>query len=101
MLELQKHASWSTAQPSLFHFRTYARQEVDIVLEKRSGAVVGVEVKAAASVSSSDFKGLRVLQETTGPRFSRGIVFYSGGTIVPFGGGMYAVPYTFLAQPAT
>jgi len=60
-MELTKLASWSRARPDLYHFRSVARNEVDIVLERRDGSVVGVEVKAAASVGSSDFSGLRAL----------------------------------------
>lgn len=37
--------------------------EVDLLLERRSGEVVGIEVKSAATVSPADFKGLRALAE--------------------------------------
>lgn len=58
-MEMKKQAAWNTARPALYHFRTSDGYEVDMVLEKRSGAVVGVEVKAAATVGPRDFKGLR------------------------------------------
>jgi predicted AAA+ superfamily ATPase len=54
--------------------------------------VVGVEVKSAATVSAADFKGLRTLAEAAGRRFRRGIVLYTGTEIVPFGGGLFALP---------
>lgn len=38
---------------------------------------VGIEVKASSTVGASDFKGLKVLQETTGRRFHRGVVLYT------------------------
>jgi len=47
---------------------------VDVVLEDRTGKIVGIEVKAGASVAAQDFKGLRALAEITGKRFHRGIV---------------------------
>ena len=96
--ELLKHASWSTSRPALFHFRTQSRQEVDVVLEKRNGAIVGVEVKAAATVNAADFKGLKTLREAAGERFQRGIVFYSGDVTVAFGEQLFAVPLSFLWQ---
>ncbi len=40
VMELRKQASWSKTQPELFHFRTQAGREVDIVLEDRSGRII-------------------------------------------------------------
>jgi predicted AAA+ superfamily ATPase len=94
--ELDKDASWSETRPRLFHFRTHARQEVDLVLESPAGRVVGVEVKAARSVGPGDFAGLRSLAENAGSRFLRGVVFYSGDQVVPFGSGLHAIPLSLL-----
>ena len=90
--ELFKQISWSKINPGLFHFRTLTGQEVDIVLESPSGDLVGIEIKAGASVNAADFKGLRVLAEETGKRFRRGVVLYQGRETVPFGKGLHAVP---------
>ena len=49
-------------------------QEVDIVLERDDGMIVGVEVKASATVKSSDFGGLRTLAEACKNRFAYGVV---------------------------
>jgi predicted AAA+ superfamily ATPase len=65
---------------------------VDLVLERRGGAVVGIEVKSAATVTAADFKGLRSLAEAAGRRFRRGLVLYTGTEIVPFGAGLFALP---------
>jgi predicted AAA+ superfamily ATPase len=91
-MELQKQSTWSETQPRLFHFRTQAGQEVDIVLEDAAGRVVGVEVKAAATVGARDFRGLRALEEATSGRFQRGILLYTGRTSVPFGRNLQALP---------
>lgn len=96
-MELVKLSSWSQTQPTLFHFRTTAQQEVDLVLESPSGHIVGVEVKASATVGPSDFKGLRALAEMGGKeRFVRGLVLYTGDQIVPFGENLAAVPLASL-----
>jgi predicted AAA+ superfamily ATPase len=95
-MELRKHAGWGEMRPQLFHFRTQNGQEVDIVLEETGGRLVGVEVKAAATVSSSDFKGLRALSEAVKTRFVRGVVLYSGKEVVPFGANLFAVPLSLL-----
>jgi len=90
--ELRKQISWSEAHPSLFHYRTHAGQEVDLVLEDARGRVVGIEVKSAASASASDFQGLRTLAETAGKAFVQGIVLYLGSAKVPFGPHLSALP---------
>lgn len=103
-MELTKQISWSAAAPTLYHFRTHDGDEVDLVLERRSGALVGVEVKSAATVTAGDFKGLRSLAETAGRRFHRGLVLYTGTEVVPFGPRLHAVPIDALwrwgARPA-
>ncbi len=91
-LELSKQAGWSEVRPRLFHYRDVANHEVDIVLERPSGQLVGVEVKAASSVEAKDFRGLRALAEATGEQFQRGVVLYSGDQIVPFAANLFAVP---------
>ena len=90
--ELRKQVTWSTIEPDLFHFRTLAGQEVDVVLESPSGDLVGIEIKASASVNATDFKGLRVFAEETGKRFRCGVLLYQGHEIVPFGKNLHAVP---------
>jgi predicted AAA+ superfamily ATPase len=91
-MELVKQASWSADPPALYHFRTHEGDEVDLVLERRGGALVGIEVKSAARVTAADFKGLRTLAAIAGRRFRRGIVLYTGAEIVPFGAGLFALP---------
>jgi predicted AAA+ superfamily ATPase len=91
-MELVKQAGWSAVRPRFFHFRASHGPEVDIVLENRQGKVVGIEVKSAATVTATDFKGLRLLQEAAGKRFHRGIVLYTGAEVVPFGSNLHAVP---------
>lgn len=76
--ELLKQITWSETRPSLYHFRTHAGREVDFVLESRDGRLVGIEVKAAGTVSQKDFDGLKFLRDVSGKRFHRGILLYTG-----------------------
>jgi predicted AAA+ superfamily ATPase len=99
--ELRKQATWGRTRPQLFHFRTQAGHEVDLVLEDAAGHLVGVEVKASATVTSSDFKGLRALREMTGDRFRRGIVLYTGGETVGVEMNLSAMPMASLWSPLT
>ena len=91
-MEIEKQIGWSRVSPTVFHFRSHAGDEVDLVLELRSGIVAGVAVKSAATVTASDFKGLRTLADAVGARFHRGIVLYTGREVVPFGSRLFAVP---------
>lgn len=91
-MELKKQTEWSAARAELFHFRMPTGQEVDVVLENEAGDLVGVEVKASATVGPSDFKGLRSLAELAGKRFRRGVLLYTGREAVPFGPNLYALP---------
>jgi predicted AAA+ superfamily ATPase len=74
------------------HFRDKDGYEVDIVLEHAAHEIVGVEVKASATVTNKDFKGLRKLKQASGKRFALGVVLYDGETTAGFGDGFYAVP---------
>ncbi|MDX2179188.1 MAG: ATP-binding protein [Bryobacteraceae bacterium] len=93
VMELTKQASWSKRPPGLFHYRSLAGQEVDILVESPAGQVVGIEVKAAASVGAQDFRGLKSLAEAIGKKFHRGIVLYAGDEAVAFGDRLWAVPW--------
>ena len=95
-MEFRKQSGWSRTQPGLFHWRTAGQQEVDLLLEDAGGRLVGIEVKASGTASSSDFKGLRALSEATGDRFVRGVVLYAGSQTIPFGERLHAVPLSAL-----
>ncbi len=90
--ELLKYCTWSDRRYAMCFYRDKSQREVDFVLEDAQGNLVGIEVKAAASVGSGDFAGLRQLAAATGDRFAAGIVLYDGDTTLPFGPKFWAVP---------
>ena len=90
--ELRRQASWRSAPTDFFHFRDRDDFEVDIVLEQGPSAVAGVEVKAAATVTEGDLRGLRKLRDAAGKRFASGIVLYDGSATIAFGDRLHAVP---------
>ena len=89
--ELRRQASWQEEAIAFYHFRDKDGAEVDIVLERGGHQVAGVEVKASATVTAADFRGLRKIQDTTEPRFAGGVVLYDGETSAGFGERLYAV----------
>jgi uncharacterized protein len=50
VMELASQLTWSQERGRLYHYRTKDKQEVDAVIETPDGRVIGVEVKAGATV---------------------------------------------------
>jgi predicted AAA+ superfamily ATPase len=96
VMEIRKQLGWSAVDARASHYRSHDSGEVDLVLEDRTGATVGIEVKAAATIRSEDFRGLRRLAERRGPRWVRGVLLYLGQESVPFGERLAAAPVTAL-----
>lgn len=94
--ELRKQLTWSKTRPTMFHYRTSTGHEVDLVLEARGGRVVGIEVKAAVTLTEDDFKPLRLFSEVTGKRFHRGVLLYMGSEPLGFGPKLHALPVSAL-----
>lgn len=90
--EVARQITWQDNAPRQYHYRDRDGREVDIVLERRDGTVVAIEVKSAASASPSDFRGLRHLRDRLGDRFKAGVLLYTGPSTVPFGDRLAAVP---------
>lgn len=94
--EILKLLSWSDMRVLHYHFRDQQMREVDIVLERDDGRIVGIEVKAGATVAKGDFSGLRALAEACGDRMAFGAVLYDGATTIPFGDRLAAIPISAL-----
>ena len=89
--ELERQGSWYEQPLTFWHYRESGR-EVDVIVERPSGEIVGVEVKASATVRPGDFAGLRHLRERVGERMVCGVVLYAGAYTLPFGERLWAVP---------
>lgn len=96
--ELKRQAVCQEAPMEFFHYRDKDQAEVDVVIERGAREVVGVEVKAAATVTLSDFRGLRRLKKAAAARFVAGVVLYDGEISAGFGDGMFAVPIRRLVE---
>ncbi|NUM54727.1 MAG: ATP-binding protein [Candidatus Hydrogenedentes bacterium] len=95
--ELLKQLGWSNVRAQIHHFRSYSGEEVDFVLETPGQRkIVGIEIKASATVQASDFDGLKSLRAIIGNTFHRGVVLYAGDTLVPFAPDLFAVPIHYL-----
>ncbi len=94
--ELLKHGTTSDDDHRLFYYRDPDGFEVDVVVENAAGYVVGVEVKASATVTAQDLRGLRKLSAVAGDRFKMGVILYDGTETLPLGHGIWAAPISTL-----
>ncbi|MBU6245789.1 MAG: ATP-binding protein [Actinomycetales bacterium] len=94
--ELRRQSTWSVSRFNLHHFRDRNGKEVDIILENDERAIVGIEVKAAASAGPRDFTSLAFLRDNLGRRFRMGAVLYTGQAPVRFGERLWALPVSSL-----
>ena len=90
--EVLKQVSWmgTPAQPG--HWRTHDGDEVDLVLERDDGAIVGIEVKAGERVRDADFRSLRKLRDAFGARFLGGVVLHLGRHAYTHDDRLHALP---------
>ena len=85
-------AGWTDGDLRFHHYRDKDKLEVALVIV-RGREIWGIEVKASASVSPGDGRGLRRLAEACGSGFRGGIVLYDGNDVLPLGDeGLLAVP---------
>lgn len=94
--ELLKHASTAEGDYHLLYYRDAAKFEVDVVIENGAGLIVGVEVKASATVKERDLRGLKKLASLAGDQFKMGVLLYDGVETMPLGDGIWAAPLSTL-----
>lgn len=68
--EVIRLLTWSSVSAKLFHWRDSNTNEVDLVLERRDGSLIGIEVKAARVAKADHLAGLRELYKRYPSRFS-------------------------------
>ena len=94
--EILKVAAIRNDRININHYRDQDKTEVDFVIECAPGQIVGIEVKARATVRPNDFKGLKRLMEINGKQFSCGAVMYDGEKIQQLHPNMFAIPFKML-----
>lgn len=94
--ELLKQTTWAEADYQILYYRDADQYEVDFVVENSAGDIIGVEVKASATVTGKDLRGLKRLKELAGEAFKMGVIVYDGEETLPLGDRLYAVPLSSL-----
>ena len=94
--ELIRVLGWSSTSARIFHWRENDRYEVDLVIERRDGSLIGIEVKAARSATEAHASGLRRFRHRYQKNFVRGYVLHSGDTTTRFDDTIWALPFSAL-----
>ena len=91
--ELLKGLQYSLVPTRIFYYRTQDRREIDFIIERDAG-IIAIEVKCSKTIVKKDFKHIIDLKNFA-PNFKRGILFYLGEKVLPFGEDIFAVPVRF------
>lgn len=94
--ELLKATTTAQGEYHLMYYRDADKVEVDIVIESAIGQLMGVEVKAAATIKESDLRGLKKLATLAGDQFKMGVLLYDGDETLPLGNNIWAAPLASL-----
>lgn len=94
--EILKQTSLLYDTQGIYHYRDKDLNEVDVLIEYNNFSLIGIEIKASATVHMVDFRGLRKIASAEGDNFKLGLVMYDGDQVIPFGDRMFAVPISSL-----
>ena len=94
--ELLKHTTTADDDYQLMYYRDADKFEVDVIIENTAGHLVGVEVKAAATVKAGDLRGLKKFAALARGQFKMGVLLYDGTETMPLGDGIWAAPLSSL-----
>jgi predicted AAA+ superfamily ATPase len=90
--ELLKQTATAEGDYRMLYYRDHDQNEVDLVIEDAGGRLVGVEIKAAATVRENDLRGLKRLAGIAGDTFRLGVILYDGAETMPLGDRLWAAP---------
>ncbi|MGH3274014.1 MAG: hypothetical protein ACRDNZ_06760, partial [Streptosporangiaceae bacterium] len=74
----------------------HGRVEVDLVVETADARIVGIEVKAASTISPADARHLAWLRDQVGEQFAAGVILHTGPHAFPLGDRIVAAPVSSL-----
>lgn len=90
--EIIRQTTWVGDVITSGHWRTRDGDEVDLVLERHDGAVLGFEIKAGDHVDAKQLSGLRKLRDRLGSAFVAGVALHLGSRGYPVEDRIHALP---------
>lgn len=98
--ELIKANTYAQSPVELGYYRTNDGKEIDFILDNGE-QLIAIEIKAAHTVTQSDFKHIRYFIEQQPDKVAKAIVMYAGDKCLPFGEHegveLWAVPFSMLS----
>ena len=92
--EIAAQADAHAGKYDLFHYRDREKREIDFLVEREDGALLGIEIKAGSAIGTKDFRNLSWFRKNIArERQFTGIVLYSGELAGSMGDGLWAVPF--------
>jgi predicted AAA+ superfamily ATPase len=86
----------------LSHLRERADgREIDLIIERRDGTLIAIEVKASAQPTQADARHLAWLRDRVGSDFAAGWVLHTGSIDMALGDRLRAAPVSVLWADAT
>jgi len=100
LAQLRPELTVAERAPRVFHLRQReGRHEIDLIVEFADGRIVGIEVKAAATVTRSDARHLIWLRDQLGDRLVCGLVLHAGPHSYALDDRIHAAPLCALWSP--
>jgi uncharacterized protein len=98
--ELMRVGSWSTTSLDpwwMKHWRKDQKYEVDLVIERSDGKLIGIEVKASRDITDRQLTGLKSLRADYPEEFHRGFVIHHGERVNRLGDDqLWSLPFSAL-----
>ena len=92
--EIAAQADAHAGKYELFHYRDRGKREIDFLVEREDGALLGIKIKAGSAIGTKDFRNLSWFRKNIArDRKFTGIVLYSGELAGSMGDGLWAVPF--------
>ncbi|QCD44481.1 ATP-binding protein [Campylobacter mucosalis] len=89
-------ANASCEKPAgIYYYRTSDQKEIDFILEI-SGKVIAIEVKSSKTISKDSFKHIYHLKQNLQGKFDKGVVFYTGDSVLKIDNDMFALPFGWM-----
>ena len=98
--EISRQLAASGSRVGMFHYRDHQKREIDLILERRDGAVVAVEVKATSSPTAGHLRHVRWLRDkmdSAAPgTFRAGVLLHTGPQSLTVGDRVHLRPISML-----
>lgn len=81
----------------IFQYRDKDKREIDFIIEREDGALLGIEVKSGSAIDNKSLKHLKWFKNNLCKNKEfKGIILYAGEHVISFGDNIWGLPISFL-----